>query len=58
MAEGNYTEKIGFMSRESLKTALEEFAKKEGVKPAVINRKALVEYLEKHGALKKNKQYL
>ncbi len=54
----NYAAKIAFYSRDNLKKALEEYSKKEGVNPSVINRKALVEYLEKKGALKKDQSYL
>lgn len=48
-----YPCKIAFYSKENLKKALEDYSKKEGINPSVINRKALFEYLEKKGVLKK-----
>lgn len=44
--------KIAFYSKVNLKMALEDYSKKEGINPSVINRKALFEYLEKKGVLK------
>jgi hypothetical protein len=56
----NYTEKIGFMTRPNLKKALEDYSQGEGVKPGLVCRKAIFEFLVKKGALKESdkKDYL
>lgn len=51
-----YTEKIGFMAKPVLKKALESFSEEEGIKPAVICRKAIFNYLKEKGKIKKNKK--
>ena len=56
--DGYYDEKIGFMSPKVLKEALQNYADEEGVKPAVIARKALVKYLKEKGVLKDKVRYL
>ncbi len=58
MTKENYKEKIGFLSREELKLALESYASSEGLKPSVVCRKAVYEYLMKKGVLKKGIRYL
>lgn len=60
MAKKNqqYPEKIGFMVSKHLKNKLGDYSKEEGVKPAVILRKALVAYLREKGKLEADKNFL
>lgn len=54
----NYPERIGFMVSKELKKIIEDYAAKEGVKPAVILRKATVDFLKSKEILDKDKNYL
>jgi len=53
-----YTEQLNFMISKEIKHKLEDYAKQEGVKFAVIIRKALVKYLKEKQVLDQDKNYL
>lgn len=56
--DDGYDDFAGFNLPQDVKKAVEMHAKIEGVKPAVIYRKAIVKYLKEKGVLEQDKNYL